>query len=329
MIRARVLSVALLLTGLATTASADWTDTVFPVKKHDFGTVAVAAKTEFRFPIHNTTAQTIHIRDVRASCGCTTPIIETPYIEPNQTGSVLARFNTGTFRGKRGATLTVVIDQPYYTEVRLRVDGYIRQDMVVHPGAVEFGQINAGDSHEKTVQILYAGRDDWSVVDVLTNKPWMIAEAKQESRGPQRATYNLTVRLDPSAPAGPFQDEVIVVTNDKSMPRVPVRVSGDVQSALTVSPQSITLDAVKPGEPVSKQLVVRGREPFVIERIELPGFDVSFEPITTAKATHVFSATFTPNAEFTGERTGKLIVVTSGSEPLTATALVTSVVRDK
>ncbi len=150
----------------ASVATADWTDTAFPVKNHDFGTVAVAAKTEFRFPIHNTTSQTIHIRDVRASCGCTTPIIETAYIAPNQTGSILARFNTGTFRGKRGATLTVVIDQPHYTEVRLRVDGYIRQDMVVHPGAVEFGQINGGDSHEKTVQILYAGRDDWSVVDV-------------------------------------------------------------------------------------------------------------------------------------------------------------------
>ncbi len=41
-----------LLSFTATTSSraADWSDTAFPVKSHDFGTVAVAAKTEFTFP---------------------------------------------------------------------------------------------------------------------------------------------------------------------------------------------------------------------------------------------------------------------------------------
>ena len=45
---------------------------IFPVRKHDFGTVAVAAKTEFSFPIENLSNRPIHIRTVRASCGCTT-----------------------------------------------------------------------------------------------------------------------------------------------------------------------------------------------------------------------------------------------------------------
>lgn len=326
----RCFLVAVIAAALAPSVThAGWADSAFPVKTHDFGTVAVAAKTEFRFPVTNNTGQTIHIQTVRASCGCTTPIVETPYITPGQTGFVVAKFNTDTFRGKRGATLTVVIDRPQYTEVRLRVDGYIRQDMVFHPGSIEFGKLNQGQSHVRSGKILYAGRDDWSVVEVLSNKPWMSVKVNQESRGSNRVTYDLVVTLDPSAPSGYFQDELIVVTNDRTMPRVPLIVSGDLQSALSVSPQSIAIGSVKPGESVERQLVVRGREAFTIESIEAPGFDVTFAPTKEAKATHIFMARFTANGEVIGEKSSSLTVKTSGDAPLIATALVTAQVRDK
>ena len=127
--------------------AADWSATAFPIKKHDFGTVAVAAKTEFNFPIYNNFSSTMHIRSVRTSCGCTTPFLDSEYIEPGETGGIRARFNTDTFRGKRGATVTVVIDKPFYSEVRLRVDGYIRSDIVFHPGSLEFSKLNQGEKH--------------------------------------------------------------------------------------------------------------------------------------------------------------------------------------
>lgn len=325
-------SLLLAVTSLAVVPSlslANWAESMFPVKTHEFGTVAVASKTEFRFPIHNTSNSALHIQTVRASCGCTTPIVETPYIAPGQSGSILARFNTDTFRGKRGATLTVVIDQPQYTEVRLRVDGYIRQDMVFNPGAIDFGKVNKGESHVRSAKIQYAGRDDWSVVDVLSNKPWMSVEVKQESRGSQRVTYDVSLKLDPSAPAGYFQDEVIVVTNDRSMPRVPLRVSGELENELSISPQSILLGALKPGEAIERQLVVRGKQPFVIESLTVPGFDVSFDPITTPKTAHVFTATFTADGTVVGAHSAPVTVKTGGESPSVATALMTAQVRDK
>jgi len=319
--------IAFAIAAVPVCVSAENIDALFPVKKHDFGTVAVASKTEFVFPINNTTGNQIHIQTVRTSCGCTSPVVETPYIAAGQSGTILARFNTDTFRGKRGATLTVVIDQPFYSEVRLRIDGYIRQDMVFNPGSVEFGKLNQGETHGKSAKILYAGRDDWSVVEVLSNKPWMTVDFKQESRGSQRATYEISVELDPSAPAGYFQDEVIVITNDRTMPRVPLRVSGELQSDLSISPQSIAIGSVKPGESVQRQLVVRGREPFTVDSIEVPGFDVTFKASGDAKTTHIFAATFTANGEIDGLNSSPLTVTTSGSKPLTATASLTAQIR--
>jgi len=258
MIRPCLLAAALLIP-MVPTLAADWSDAVFPVKSHDFGTVAVAAKTEFKFPVYNNFSSTMHIRSVRASCGCTTPIIETEYIEPGKTGSIRARFNTDTFRGKRGATLTVIIDKPFYNEVRLRVDGYIRSDMVFHPGSVEFSKLNQGESVTKSSKVMYAGRGDWEVVDVHSNFPWLVPTLKETGRGGGRVNYEISVTVREDAPTGFFQDEVLVLTNDRSMPRVPLKVAGQVDSALTISPQAIALGSIKPGQSITQKMILLGR----------------------------------------------------------------------
>lgn len=326
----RVCSLALsFLIGFTSVSAADWSDTTFPIKSHDFGTVAVAAKTEFRFPIHNNLSKTIHIRTVRASCGCTTPIVENNYIGPNQTGEILARYNTDTFRGKRGATLTVVIDQPFYTEVRLRVDGYIRSDMVFHPGAIEFGQVEQGSGVSKSTKILYAGRSDWQVVDVQSNRPWLMPSLEEVTRSNGRVDYELTVTVGEDAPTGFFQDELVVMTNDRTMPKVPLRVSGQVESSLRVSPQAIALGSVKPGETVTQKMILVGQEPFQIASIQADGWDITFAPTTEAKKLHVLVAEFTPTEIVTGPQSKPIEITTSGEQSITARALLTAEIQDQ
>ncbi len=327
MIRPCLLAAALLIP-MVPTRAADWSDTAFPVKSHDFGTVAVAAKTEFTFPVYNNFSSTMHIRSVRASCGCTTPIIETEYIEPGKTGSIRARFNTDTFRGKRGATLTVIIDKPFYNEVRLRVDGYIRSDMVFHPGSVEFSKLNQGESVTKSSKVMYAGRSDWEVVDVRSNYPWLIPTLKETSRGGGRVNYEISVTVREDAPTGFFQDEVLVLTNDRSMPRVPLKVAGQVDSALSISPQAIALGSIKPGQSVTQKMILLGREPFTVASIEAEGWRIEFTPTSEPKKTHVLMPTFTPAAESTGPLKSTILITTSGDQSVTAKALLTADVRD-
>ena len=321
-------AVFLLLAGGVCTA-ADWSATAFPVKTHNFGTVAVAAKTEFRFPVVNNFSSTMHIRSVRASCGCTTPIIENAYINPGQAGSILARFNTHTFKGKRGATVTVVIDQPFYAEVRLRVDGYIRSDMVFHPGAVEFGRVDQGQPLARSSQILYAGRDDWQIVDVKSNRPWLLPTVTEVSRGGGRVTYQLGVNLREDAPTGFFQDELVVMTNDRTMPRVPLRVTGQVDSALTVSPQAIALGSIKPGQTVTQKLILLGRQPFQIDSISAEGWDIEYEPSSESKKTHILHPRFTYNSAQFGPQKSTIEISTGGSDSITARALLTADIRDQ
>jgi hypothetical protein len=324
----RVYSIALsFLMGVTSISAADWSDATFPIKSHDFGTVAVAAKTEFSFPIHNNSSKNLHIRSVRASCGCTTPIVENKSIGPNQTGSILARFNTDTFRGKRGATLTVIIDQPFYTEVRLRVDGYIRSDMVFNPGAIEFGQVEQGSGVSKSSKILYAGRDDWQVVDVQCNRPWLMPSFEEVTRSRGRVDYELAVAIQEDAPTGFFQDELIVMTNDRTMPKVPLRVSGQVESPLRMSPQAFALGSLKPGETATQKMILVGKEPFQVASIQADGWDITFAPTTEAKKLHVLYPEFTLTDTVAGPQKKTIVITTSGEQSVTASGLLTADIR--
>lgn len=302
---------------------------IFPVRKHDFGTVAVAAKTEFRFPIKNTSNRSIHIRTVRASCGCTTPIIESKTIGPNETSYIRARFNTDTFKGKRGANLTVVIDRPVYTEVRLRVDGYIRSDMVFHPGAVEFETVSPGESVTKTIKVLYAGRKNWRIKNIASPRPWLVADFTEHHRGRGRVEYQVSVTTAIGSPPGFFQDELVVLTNDSEMPRVPLRVSGEITAPLKISPGVVALGTLQPGESTLQKLVVLGQTPFVIHSLTAEGWEIDVPLSTDAKKTHILQAEFTPSSNATGPRKSTLTIATSGEEGNSATAIITAQIGSK
>jgi hypothetical protein len=309
---------------LPAVSQAGWADSLFSIKTHDFGTVAVAAKTEFDFPIVNNTGRDIHISNVRASCGCTTPIVEEQWIKAGAQGKVTARFNTGSFRGKKGATLTVVFDRPSYAEVQLRVDGYIRQDMVLHPGSVDFGKVKPieSESQERRISIAYAGRSDWRITGVETPVPYLNAEVVEKTRNGQRVDYELIVRLAADAPQGALRNELIITTNDRSMPRVPVSIDGEVQAAFTIAPQVVDVGSLKPGEDYSQRLVIRSSTAFKVTKIECEGFEVDFQPSDSAKDTHLINVRLVAQ-DRVGPVKSNLVVFTDSDEAATTNALVT------
>ncbi len=324
----RICTAVLCMLGGALVSAADWAAAAFPIKNHDFGTVAVAAKTEFRFPVVNHSNATIHIQSVRASCGCTTPTIETAYVAPNETGWIHAKFNTHSFKGKKGATLTVVIDQPSYSEVRLRVDGYIRSDIVVSPGSIDFGKISQGTRAVKSTNLYYAGRDSWSIIDVQSNQPWLVPTVKELNRGGGRVNYELSVAVREDA-GGTFQDEVVIITNDNAKPRVPIRVTGQIESALTISPKAFALGGLKPGESVQQKLVLVGQEPFTVTSIEAEGWTIEFDLSDKSQKTHLISARFTPTGEKTGPQKTTLQIKALGKNSIEANAILTADVREQ
>ena len=261
---------ACLLLLLATTnASAQqWATKMFKLNSHDFGSVAAGAKSEFAFEFQNIYEEDVHVASVRSSCGCTSPRVLKDTLKTWEKSAVLATFNTHSFRGQRSATITVVLDKPFYAEVQLTVAGVIRSDIVFEPGEVNFGDIELSQPGQRKIQVRHAGRNDWKIADVRSANKNFEVELTEVSRSGGQVVYDMLVRLKPDAPAGHFQDQLSVVTDDSQLKTIGLMVQGNVIPLVSVSPSSLFLGVLEPGQSVTKNLVVKAKEAFQVECIE-------------------------------------------------------------
>ncbi|HBU37381.1 MAG TPA: hypothetical protein DEB70_06195 [Planctomycetaceae bacterium] len=278
---------------LAVPASAqEWAEKMFSVTSHNFGTVAKGSKTEFRFIYRNLYEEDVHVSSVRTSCGCTQPAITKKLIETHETGEIVAAFNTRTFLGQHGATLTVTFDQPFYAEVQLRVAGNIRGDVTFEPASVNLGNVDLGRGAEQVVRVTHMGSTPWEITDVRSaNVNFEVLLSKPQHTGSQSA-YDLTLRLKPDAPAGYINDQLILVTDDPRASQIPMDVEGRVVAEVTVSPQLLALGNVLPGGSVTKNIVVRANRPFCVTGIVCNDGCLSCPAKETPAKVHILPVTF-------------------------------------
>lgn len=302
MIRTLVLSLMMVATSAPAASAQQWARRMFEKcdtqLSHDFGVVAKDADAVHDFVFQNIFEEDIHISGVRSSCGCTEPRITKNTLKTWEKSAVRAVFNTKAFTGSRSATLTLIIDRPYYAEVQLSVRGYIRSDVMFTPGSVAFGDVEFGQTAQRQIKISYVGRSSWDIVDVRSANSHFEVELNDRQNNFGRVTYVMTVRLKSDAPPGYLQDQLTIVTNDSYNRSLELPVEGRIVSPLSVSPASLFLGVLKPGEVVSrKQLFVRGTKPFKITSIDCAGSGFQFTIPETSKTTHLVPFTYTAGNE--------------------------------
>ena len=316
------------------TQAQQWAADMFETQSHDFGSVARGAKAEFAFPLTNIYVEDVHIVSVRSSCGCTTPRIEKSALKTYEKGAIICEINTRAFLGQKGATVTVTIDKPFPAEVQLQCKAFIRKDVVLTPGSVDLGEIEQHQAKDYTVQVDYAGRDDWKITEVRSDNPHIRGELVERQRGGGLVGYDLKVTVDDEAPVGPLNEHLMLVTDDAQLRQVPVPVNGRIVSGITVTPQSLFMGVAQPGQKLSKTIVVRGKKPFRILAIDCDNkafkFDTSQEH--AAKQVHVIPVTFTASGDTSGKISNRIRIQTDNSdEPpaLSAFAVITGADREK
>jgi hypothetical protein len=298
---ARIISLLMLAVGLLATSTEpcrgqDWAAKMFTTRSHDFGAVARGTKAVYRFQVKNMYEEDVHIASVRSSCGCTSPQIVKPDLKTFEVGEIVAELNTVSFIGQKHATITVTFDKPFYAEVQLQVTALIRSDVVVTPGEVRLGTVDQGKPAETRLSVVHAGRNDWQITDVKTADPHFEVELSETARGGGRVAYDLLVRLTKDAPAGYVQDQLVIVTNDAQAPEIFVDIEGRVTSAITVSPTTLFMGIVHPGQTVKKQLVVRGKQPFKIVGVKCDDKCFKVTPGDEAKPLHLVPVVYTAEA---------------------------------
>jgi hypothetical protein len=255
---------ALALAGPWPAEGGDWTDVVFPERSHDFGTVARGSKVRHSFKLVNSTNQEIHIASWKTKCGCTDVKVGARDVPPGTQTVIEAVIDTTNFTGVKASGLILFLDRPTPASVDLGITCFIRSDVTLNPGQVDFGVVNRSKGSKLELTLAYAGGvPNWAVTEMRTISDHMVAELKEQGRSPGgQVNYLLTATLKPSAPVGIFKDEITIKTNDPSSPSIPVSVSAVVQSNVIVSPSVINFGTVKAGQTIQKTVMVRSAQPF-------------------------------------------------------------------
>ena len=298
----------------------DWVKQMFEGSSHDFGNVPRGAKAEFQFKLTNKYEEDVHIAQVRTSCGCTIPRIVTPTLKTYQQGAIACEFNTRSFIGPKSAVVTVVFDKPFYGEMQLNVKGNIRSDIVTEPGEIQFGSVDKGTEKATTVRITYAGKKDWKITGVRSANKNLRASLARNQTSNDQVAYEMKVRLLGSAPAGEFNDQIILVTSDTNYNQVTIPVRGKILPPV-IMPVSIELGTIPPGSEIKKRMIVRGKTPFEITDVACTDSRLTFAKPAGAKTTHIVPLVFQATAA-EGAFKNEVVVKTSLGPDITASTTI-------
>jgi hypothetical protein len=255
---------------LAQQPTSDWKAAVFPERAHDFGTVARGSHVRHTFPVINRTNSEIRIAYWRTKCGCTDVRLGARVIPPGTQTTVEATIDTTRFQGQKASGLTLVLDRPVYDEIDLNMTCFIRGDITLQPGQIDFGTVRpAGKLPSAALTLTYSGgRGGWEIADMKTQTAGVKAVAREldRSQGGQ-IRWLITATLEPGVSHGFFKDEITVITNDSPRQAIPISVVANVQGALTLTPSIVNFGQVRPGQSVSKVVRARSSSPFTITKL--------------------------------------------------------------
>lgn len=298
---------AWLLTGLSCELSAteSWGTSLFPVKRHDFGRVAIGANASFRFEFENGYLEDIRVIGVSSSCGCTSVTVTKNLLKSAEKAAVVAKLNTsGQHTHEKSATLTVhletVVDgHAIQDTVQLFVTSYIRPDVILTPGIVEFGSIPEGKPVTRTVLLEYSGREDWALTRIERTNDFIHARAEQVRNEHGEITYRITVTLKDNAPVGYVKDTLRLATNESRPGRrdpveIVLPVQGVVTAPIQVKPSPFMAGLVPVGKSVAKSIVVRGEMPFRILEVRSTDSRFQFTHAEQKSNIQIVSVLFTP-----------------------------------
>lgn len=321
----RLLYPFLLVAFVAMPASAQdpfWAEKMLDRKDFKFGSVAKGADAALRLTVKNIYKEDIHITNAGTGCNCISWDEKSfPIIVPSGKEIVLTlRLDTIRKDGEQKPVARLTLFEPTKVAektLELPVEAYIRKDIVLVPGSVNFGAVDLGKGAEQRVAINYAGRADWTITDAKTSNPNLTTKIEEKKRGNGLVNYELVVTLKPEMPLGGVLDQITLVTDDVNNPQIPVLVEAKIEADIVAA--DLQFGSVTAGQTKTMNVIIRGRKPIKIEKIERTKSDESFKvksPQTTATV-HSLPLTFIPPNE-PGPFEEEFFVTISGREqPIT------------
>jgi hypothetical protein len=203
---------------------------VFNEKKHDFGTIKEEdgiVSTQFTFV--NTSSMPITIKEVRASCGCTTPSYSLEPIAPNKEGKVMVSYNPDNRPGNFNKSIIVQLGNDFENRTeKLIIDGvvlpkgakfenlypYSIGNLLFREKALNIGSIFKNESRTKTIE-MFNNSDKELSLSFAAVPEYLDLESEAEIAPKQKSVLTIVFNAQKSKEWGAISNIVRLKTSDK------------------------------------------------------------------------------------------------------------------
>lgn len=305
-----VLAVSLLA---VQTASASWADKMFDELSKDFGSVPRGPMLKHYFKVTNNTKETGH--DLQRPGVVRLHQRDRPQVvfETRQGNAHLRHDGHDPVRRSQDRDDFRAVFHAQFRGSAALGPGQRPQRFRRCPRYSGDGFDQARQQPKHAVVVTFYGMPDTKITEVKTESNYIQTEVKAIKTEGGEAAFELKASLRSDTPTGKWYSDVWLKTNNPSIPQLRVPLTVEVESALSVSPDLVSIGQLKVEAESERRVVIRGAQPFKITEIEGTDDVLSVKDSTEeAKPIHVLTVKFKPTAS--GELKRKIKVKTDLKE---------------
>jgi hypothetical protein len=311
----RVLFAVAALLGSAMPSLAGPND-LFTDKVADFGVSPKGTVLVHYFRFTNTTKETLTLGTPRVSCGCTSAVCSKQQVAPGETAAVVAYMDTRRIPNPN-VTKSVLVYVPFLAptqeEVTLRVQTVTRDDLMMSPDVLAFGDVKAGEGKTLSTKVTFMSDPNWKVTEATSTGNFVKVDFKEDSRNGSLVTYEVTARLEKDCPVGNWISDINLKTSNQAVAKLRIPVTVNVTQAVAVTPNSASFGDLSLGKAAEKTITIKSGKPFKI--IEVKGTDDQLKAtVDKVEASPVHTIVLAANPKTAGGFTRTVEVVTDSKE---------------
>jgi hypothetical protein len=264
----------------------------FSTNIYEFGRVKAGDPVKYTYYFTNTGNALLEVSDVRPSCGCTTAGEWTKKVEPGQSGSIPIQFNSANYSGQVFKTVTVTSNDKQKPSTVLQLKGTIWKPIELAPAYTVLNiPPDAAGAASTTVRIINNMDQPLEVFSPEVSNHSFDAELKTNQPGKE---FAVTIRAVPPLNTGSTQGKVVLKTSATNSPMLEVPFWANVQPALMVIPQQITLPQAPLATKSTPSVTIQNNSTNAVTlsepSINVPGVEVNLKEMQPGK---VYSAQLT------------------------------------
>ena len=221
-----IILVPLLAVTLAATAKI-----TFEKTELDFGELESGKVTDLEYKFKNTGDQTLIIKNISSSCGCTVTKVEKKEYQPGEDGVIPVKFFSRGYNGKITKTITVATNDPENVYTRLKVMGsVVLKDFaaweIIGPDRLDFSEVTLGEKYTEKIKFKNTGTIELRIIEV-THAPEISPEFNKKALAPDEEG-EVSIVFKPMQ-AGRFAAFMRIRTNAYKQRSVIIKISAEIK----------------------------------------------------------------------------------------------------